>query len=130
MVELRELKSCDIFPMIQILNKIGFSELKTILTPDKIKDMVKTFQSDDEADEEVDTKTILGFNVIFEVTGLILKNLPSCEQELYKFLSGLSGLSVKELEDLGMVEFTDMIVAVIKKPEFKDFFRAVSKLFK
>ena len=36
---LRELKSCDIFPMFEIMGKIGFKDLKKRLTPDKIKEM-------------------------------------------------------------------------------------------
>ena len=37
--ELRTLKSDDLFPMFGILSKIGFKDLKEIITPDKIKDM-------------------------------------------------------------------------------------------
>lgn len=38
--ELRTLKSDDLFPMFGILSKIGFKDLKEIITPDKIKDML------------------------------------------------------------------------------------------
>lgn len=133
-MELRQLKSSDIFPMIQILNKIGFKELKTVLTPDRLKSMVSTFKAKQEEEEDdddtVDQTTVLGFNLVFEVAGIIMQNLPSCEQDLYKFLSGVSGLSVQEITDLPMSDFAEMIVDVIQKPEFKDFFKAVSKLFK
>ena len=39
-------------------------------------------------------------------------------------------MTVKEIGNLDMVTFTEMIVAVVQKQEFKDFFRVVSKLFK
>lgn len=139
MIELRELKSADIFPMIQILNKIGFRELKEILTPDKIKEMMKTFKEEkseekpeeksEEKSEEMNTTTVLGFNLIIEVVGVVMNNLPSCQVEIYKFMSNLSGLSVKDLEDLPMADFAEMIIDLIQKQEFKDFFKAVSKLF-
>lgn len=131
MIELRELKSADIFPMIQILNKIGFRELKEILTPDKIKEMMKTFKEagSEEESEEMNTTTVLGFNLIIEVVGVVMNNLPSCQVEIYKFMSNLSGLSVKDLEELPMADFAEMIIDLIQKQEFKDFFKAVSKLF-
>lgn len=134
MMELRELKSSDIFPMVGILNRIGFKELKTVLTPDKVKEMLKTFKEagdpEAKADEDgMDNSTILGFNLILEVVGIVMNNLPACEGDLYKFLSGVSGLTVKEIENLPMSDFAEMIVAVVQKPEFRDFFKAVSKLF-
>lgn len=131
MIELRELKSADIFPMIQILNKIGFRELKEILTPEKIKEMMKTFKEagSEKESEEMNTTTVLGFNLIIEVVGVIMNNLPSCQTEIYKFMSNLSGLSVKDLEELPMADFAEMIIDLIQKQEFKDFFKAVSKLF-
>lgn len=72
----------------------------------------------------------LGVSVVMEVVSIIMKNLPSCKNEIYTFLSGLSGMTVKEIGNLDMVTFTEMIVAVVQKQEFKDFFKVVSKLFK
>lgn len=130
--ELRTLKSDDLFPMFGILSKIGFKDLKEIITPDKIKDMKSMIsQKDDEdEDENTDATTMLGVSVVMEVVSIIMKNLPSCKNEIYTFLSGLSGITVKEIGNLDMVTFTEMIVAVVQKQEFKDFFKVVSKLFK
>lgn len=137
MTELRELRACDIFPMTVILNKIGFSELKKLLTPERMQEMVKMFKGTDETAEaeeggkdEIDTTTVLGMNLIFEISGILLENLPKIEKDLYKFLGDLSGQTPKDIADLPISDFAEMIVAVIKKEEFKDFFKAVSKLFK
>ena len=130
--ELRTLKSDDLFPMFGILSKIGFKDLKEIITPDKIKYMKSMIsQKDDEdEDENTDATIMLGVSVVMEVVSIIMKNLPSCKNEIYTFLSGLSGMTVKEIGNLDMVTFTAMIVAVVQKQEFKDFFKVVSKLFK
>lgn len=128
--ELRTLKSDDLFPMFRILSKIGFKDLKEIITPDKIKDMKSMISQKDDEDENTDATTMLGVSVVMEVVSIIMKNLPSCENEIYTFLSGLSGMTVKEIRNLDMVTFTEMIVAVVQKQEFKDFFKVVSKLFK
>lgn len=128
--ELRTLKSDDLFPMFGILSKIGFKDLKEIMTPDKIKDIKSMISQDNEADENEDVTTMLGVSIVMEVVSIIMKNLPSCKDEIYKFLAGVSGMSVKEIGNLDMVTFTEMIVAVVQKQEFKDFFKVVSKLFK
>ena len=126
--ELRELKSTDLFPMFAILSKIGFKDLKESLSVDTIRDLVEAVKSEEDDDE---TKTTaVGFSIIMEVVEVILKNLPNCEKEIYNFLAGLSGMTAKEIAELPMVTFTEMIIAVIQKDEFKDFFKVVSGLFK
>ena len=64
-----------------------------------------------------------------ELTAVVVDHLPECDNEIYKFLSGLSGLTVDQLVDLPLGEFIEMITAVFKKDEFGDFFKVVSKFF-
>lgn len=126
--ELRGLKSDDMFPMFGILSKIGFKDLKNSLTPDRVAELTSAFQKQ-EGDTN-DMSTYLGFNIMIEAVEIIMKNLPSCKMEIYTLLSSLSGMTVKQIADLDMVTFTEMIIAVVQKEEFKDFFKVVAKLFK
>ena len=130
---MRKLKSTDIFPMVGILNKIGFSDIKDMLTPEKVKDLMKAMKNQDKEDkedeEDVDISTILGFNLIFEVATIIFANLMKCKDDLYTFLSDVSEQSIKELEDLPPADFLELIIEVLQKPEFGDFFKVVSKFF-
>ena len=126
--ELRGLKSDDMFPMFGILSKIGFKDLKNSLTPDRVTELTTAFQKQDGSD--ADMSTYLGFNIMLEAVEIIMKNLPSCKVEIYTLLSSLSGMTVKQIADLDMVTFTEMIIAVVQKEEFKDFFKVVAKLFK
>lgn len=133
--ELRELKSSDIFPMFKIMGKIGFKDLKNKLTPDKVKELKSMFKMEEDIDEakkkeaEDEQMMFVGFTVVLEVAEIIINNLPSCEQDIYAFLAGLSGMKVKEVANLPLVTFTEMIVELLKKEEFKDFFKVVSRLF-
>ena len=124
--ELRKLKADDMFPMFTILSKIGFSDLKEILTPEKVKEMTSAFNQEEGSE---DLSTFLGFNIIFTAVEIIMKNLPSCKKEIYSLLSSLSGLTATAIADLDMVTFTEMVIAVVRKDEFKDFFKVVAKLF-
>ena len=124
---MRMLKSTDIFPMVQILNKIGFSEIRDIITPEKLTGLLS---DDKDQEDSVDLSTILGFNLIFEIATIILKNLTKCKDDLYSFLSDVSEKSVKELEDQTPAEFLQLIIDVLKKPVFGDFFKVVSNFIK
>ena len=127
--ELRGLKSDDMFPMFGILSKIGFKDLKNSMTPDRVAELTNSFKQN-QGDESTDMTTYLGFNIMIEAVEIIMKNLPSCKMEIYTLLSSLSGMTVKQIADLDMVTFTEMIIAVVQKEEFKDFFKVVAKLFK
>ena len=127
-MELRELKSSDVFIMVNILKKIGFVKIKTILTPENLKEMTKTIKGETKGDD-VDGTVVLGFNVIMSIVEIVMDNLQDCEQDIYKFLGSLSGLKPKEVADIGIADFAQMIVDVLQKPEFGDFFKVVSKLF-
>lgn len=130
--ELRELKSSDVFPMFKIMGKIGFKDFKDKLTPENTKQIMNVFSANKEGEEtsKDDLIAFVGVNLVADILEVVLGNLPNCEQDIYTLLAGLSGMKVKEIANLPMVTFTEMIVAVIQKEEFKDFFKVVSKLFK
>lgn len=124
--ELRTLKADDMFLMFSIMSKIGFNDLKETLTPEKMKEITSTFKQGENGE---DMSTFLGFNIIFTTVEIVMKNLPHCKKEIYSLLASLSGMTAKDVANLDMGTFTEMIVAVVQKPEFKDFFKAVAKLF-
>lgn len=120
--ELRNLTADDIFPVFQILSKIGVKEFKSCFSSPEIKALAK-------GGGEADVKSI-GMMVVVDVAGILMENLPKAKDDIYSFLSGLTGMKVKEIAALPMATFTQMVVDVVKKEEFKDFFQVVVKLFK
>ncbi len=124
---LRALCARDVFPMSKIISKIGMNEFTKAFDKDDVKNLVASLQGNQNLD---DVASIVGINVILNVTSVILGNISSCEQEIYSMLSSLSGMTKKDIESLPMNVFFEMIVDVIKKEEFKDFFKVVSRLLK
>lgn len=120
--ELRDLMAKDLFPMMRILSKLDMKELKKSFDPSAIAKISQT--------GEVDLTEIVGMNIVFDLASIILANVPKCEDEIYTFLANISNLSKKEVEKLPMADFLQMIIDVITKQEFKDFFRQASKLIK
>lgn len=138
--ELRKLCADDIFPMVNIISKIGIENIADCFDAKEMADIMNSVDSTlDEADgkessdnnamADVLTKQI-GIKVIMKLVGLLLKNLGKIKRELYQFLAGLSGMTEKEIAALPLGTFTQMIVDVFKKEEFSDFFQVVSGLLK
>ena len=146
--ELRKLCADDIFPMVNIISKIGIENMADCFDAKEMADIMNSVDSTlDEADgkessdnadgkessdnamADVLTKQI-GIKVIMKLVGLLLKNLGKIKRELYQFLAGLSGMTEKEIAALPLGTFTQMIVDVFKKEEFSDFFQVVSGLLK
>ena len=119
--ELRTLCSKDIFPMFKIISKIGIDEFKKCFETPEIIRMI----SEGAKGKEMQ----IGISVALEIASIIVTNLPKAEEDIYAFLSSVSGMKVKEIQNMEMGTFLEMIVALVRKEEFKDFFKVVSKLF-
>ena len=122
----RKLSSVDVFPMFKIIGAIGINEFTACFEKDDVKNMIAsvTGKSGDDA------ASIVGISVILEIVNVIISNLPKCENEIYQILSQTSNLTVKQVKELDMAVFFEMVIDFIKKEEFKDFIKVVSKLFK
>lgn len=120
--ELRTLNATDIFPMSTIISKIGINEFKKCFESDEIKKLIKGQGKGNEA--------VVGVAVALDVGGVILGNLHKCENDIYSFLARIANVKVDEIKALSMGEFAELIIEVVKKPEFRDFFSVVSRLFK
>ncbi len=121
--ELRRLNASDIFMMSKILSSIGIKEFRKCFDSENIGELVKGTKTEDAAAK-------VGVAVMFDIAGIVLDNLPSCEKYVYAFLANLSGLKADEIAALPMAEFAEMVVDVIKKEDFRDFMKVVSRSFK
>lgn len=117
---LRSLKADDIFMVVRIINKIGFKEMKGCFSSPEVRQAITSAASGKDAD-----LSAVGVTVILEIAGLILEHLPDCKNEIYALLAALSGMKQDEVAQLPTGTFTKMVMDVIKKDEFKDFFRDV-----
>ena len=120
---LRELEARDIAPMASILSKIGIKDIKECFNGQDLKDMASG-----KADEA--TINAIGMSIMLDIVGIVLENYSKCQDNVFKFLASLSGMDAKQIESLPIDTFTEMIIDVVKKEEFKDFFKVVSKLLK
>ena len=122
----RKLNSTDVFLMFKILGKIGINDFTACFEKDTVKQMIATVTGE----SKNNATAMVGFSVILEMANVIIANLPKCEVEIYQMLSQTSNLTVDEVKSLDFIVFTEMVIDFIKKEEFKDFIKVVSKLFK
>ena len=116
----RKLNGSDVFLMFKIIGKLGVNEFAKSFGKDSVKDVVKNTK---------DTTTV-GISVFLEMANIVIGNLPKCEQEIYEMLSSTSNLTVDQVRELDFITFTEMVIDFVKKEEFKDFIKVVSRLFK
>ena len=125
---LRTLTADDMFPMFNIVSKIGIREIKNCFSPATTRAMLDSLKGDDgDREEKINA---VGVMIGMDVLSVIMERLPACRDDLYQLLSQISGMDKKEIGALPMPTFAEMIIDVIRKEEFKDFFEAVSKLLK
>lgn len=122
---LRKLCADDIFPFCTVINQIGFKEFKACFSNPESVEMIKKITS---GDESVSIESV-GIPIAMDVAGIIFANIEKCKSSLYQLLSQLSGLTKEEIAALDIDVFAEMIIDVVKKEEFKSFFKVASKLF-
>ena len=124
--ELRALQAKDIFAMTRIISCIGIKEFRSCFDSDDVKVVIAAMKNGDKT-ANVDS---VGIAVVINAADVIINNIGKAEQYIYQFLANLSGMSKKELEELEMIIFIEMITDVFKKDEFKDFFELASRFVK
>lgn len=126
-IELRKLKVTDLVPLAKILTKIGFKEFKGCLSSDTMSQL--TILMNDEGNN--DNVGVMALGVMaFDIIAVILENLERCEDDLYNFLASLRGMTRKEFNELDIEEIFYTLKALVKLPQFADFFNQASKLVK
>lgn len=123
----RTLSAVDVFPMFKIISSIGINEFTDCFEKDAVKNMLASITDESNMDEAA---SIVGISVILEIANVILTNIGKCEAEIYQILSQTSDLTVAQVKKLDMGTFFEMVIDFIKKDEFKDFIKVVSRLFK
>lgn len=135
----RKLGAPDVFVMFKIIKAIGINEFMACLQGDSLKQIVNNFiesqkEGADDQDNQGNNDNLIMMGAlagVLEIANVIVGNLPKCEKEIYQLLSQTSNLSVDEIKAEGnAVMFVEMVIDFIKKDEFKDFIKVVSKLFK
>ncbi len=125
----RTLKSDDVFLMLNIISKIGIKEFKSCFEDEDVVKSISKLASKNNGSDNSNYVSI-GVMVVLPAVDIILKNINKCKSDLYTLLGQVSNMSADKIAKLDAVVFLEMVIDFFKKPEFPDFFKVVSKLFK
>lgn len=136
--ELRGLMADDMFIMFSIISKIGIKEFKACFESDEVKSAIKNMfeqkkNADDEeekADADNDGIVSVGISIALDIATILLANIGKCKNDIYALLASLSGMKAGDIAKLPAKTFTSMVIDLVKKEEFADFFQDAVKLFK
>ena len=113
--ELRPLVATDMGAICKIINAIGVRQFK------------ECFNLDDFKGEKNVEK--IGVSVMFDIAGIVIANIPKAEADIQAFLASLTGKAKAEIAMMPFAEYGELIIAVVMKEDFRDFFKRVMKLF-
>lgn len=117
-IQLRELKSTDMGIICKIITAIGARQLKECFNVDSVRGEDGKINVDE-----------IGMSIFFDIAGIVVSNIPKAEDEIMRFVASVAGMSMKEVQNLSFAEYGELIVRIVTKKEFQDFFSRVMKLF-
>ncbi len=109
---LRPLCDEELYPMLGILSKV---------IPDELADAFVGVVSEEKTLDEI------GYDVGCKIVVEIIKNLPTVGDEVYAFLSSVSGIAPEILRKMKFGTTPKMIWEIYNEVKNSDFFVAVSK---
>lgn len=117
--QIRNLKAPDLFLVSTIISKLGVREVKDCFNGEDLKALI--------GNEKNINFQAIGMTIALDIVGILLENLSKCEKEIYQLLSNLTGLKLKDIQELDATVFVDLISQVIMNPNNKDFFKLASR---
>lgn len=124
---LRRLQATDIKPLSAIISKIGVNQFAGALNSPEVMGAFQSLAEKENPDQaEV---TYAGVTAALEVVSIIIDNYAKCERDLFAFMGSVAGLKVEDVETLGLDEFTELLVAIVKMEDFERFFKVARRLF-
>jgi len=112
---LRPLVASDFGAICKIISAIGIREFKGCFKVEGIKDK--------------QNMEAIGIDVFFDIAGIIIGNVPRAEKEIQAFVASLTGMQQAEVEKMPFADYGELIVDIVMKEDFRDFFGRVTKLF-
>lgn len=132
---LRQLEARDMGTMCKIITAIGIRQFRSIFSSDTAKELVSMIRSskgDDENGENDAASSavseFIGISTAIDAVGIIMENYPKAENEIMAFLASVSGMEAKEIKKLSFADYGQMLIEIVMKEDFKDFFKRVRVL--
>ena len=125
--EIRKPKATYLPVACKILKGIGLKNIAKCFNNDDIEVFKKSISGKEVTDEMLNKA---GLMVMLSIGDLIFEKMEDIQVDLFRFISNLTGLKVKEVENLSLTDLANIVIAILKEPDFTDFIKVVLKLSK
>lgn len=135
----RKPKATDLFVVSKIIRGIGLNNIKECFSSMDIMSLRNSMMKENETVDEFGNITHAEFSneqlsragvvVVTSIADLILEKMDVIQNDVFKYISNVTGLDVKVVEDLPITDFAEILMAIIKEPDFVDFIKVVLKSF-
>lgn len=132
---MRELKGDDLFTLLSIVGKMDIKDefikmFENNSNADKVvpmdrqkKEPTKAEKAKQEAEAEK-----RGMEAMAGLLQKVLVNVGKIKGDMNALFADLTGKPKKDIESLGLKEYTALIIGFFKKPELADFFSSIASL--
>ncbi|UNY50232.1 hypothetical protein [Stenotrophomonas phage vB_SmeS_BUCT704] len=134
-LEMRELKGDDLFTLLSIVGKLDIKDefikmFENNSNTDKVVPMDKQKKEPTKAEkakQEAEAEK-RGMEVMANLLQKVLVNIGTIKKDINSLLADLTGQTVKDIQNLGLKEYTALVITFFKKPELADFFSSIASL--
>lgn len=139
--QMRELRGDDLFILLSILSKLNvkddiiamFEQTQKPLTLERMAELKEQYPDDEEYKKAL-TKEIdeaiqkRGIRVVADLVVKVMASVGHVKEDIHSLLAQLCGVSLKEIKELGLLDYTQIVMAFFKKPELRDFLKLLKPL--
>ena len=134
-LEMRELKGDDLFTLLSIVGKMDIKDefvkmFENNSNADKVVPMDKQKKEPTKAEKakrEAEAEK-RGMEAMAGLLQKVLVNAGKIKGDMNALFADLTGQTVKDIQNLGLKEYTALIIGFFKKPELADFFSSIASL--
>ena len=129
------------FVLLSIVSKLGIQDdviamleqSESIITPERLVSLKKQYPKEEDFKKAVSdevSKVIekRGMITMAKLAIKVMSNLIHVRGEVNEFLATLCGVTVKDIREMKAPDYTNLIVAFFKQPEFLEVFKSLASL--
>lgn len=140
-LEMRELTGGDVFPILEIIEKLGLVEQAETMIPEIqeetkvvqeaiVNDLIASGKKREEITAEDLNKdpraTALNTKTVTKIVKIVVRKVPLAKKEINALLADLTDTSSNDIKKLPLKTYFGLITAFFKKPELGELVESIS----
>lgn len=130
---MRKLRDYDLFPLLQLLRKLGIKDFKEVILNNKDKITINPEEFTGKNQEEIaeavgNILESAGVDIVLDVAEVVISKLDTHSDSIYEFFSRLAGVPADEIKEMEFGTLPLMIYDAFCSVKNTAFFKVLFKL--